>query len=602
MRQIVKSQWFALFDLLLVIIGGAVWMLKPEIGLWSTLIALTPWILRIVSGVFPFRRTSFDWLIAIFLLTSWVGYWAAYDKTIAWSKFGLILMAALLYYAISTQPKENLGWLSVIFFCVGVGTSIYFFLTHDFVAAPRKLEFVNSIGRWIMGVRPRVEWMLIPPNHIAGIVAITTPFIFYPVWKLSKTIDRVVFLFHLLVLLGLGMALLAILMATSRGVILAIACAAGVWILWRIIQLNGIKSRLGHDAVFPSIVLVFLFSAIAILYLGPANLGIVFPNGYYYGNGSRAELFARSLYLLADFPFTGGGLGAFPGLYSHYMLTIPFFNVVNSHNLFLDVGIEQGLLGGLSFLSLFLGSVWFVSRSMSQARSLDMQVFSWLVLFALVIAIIHGMVDDYLYNGHGTILSLFLAGLSMVVFQERQASLNRIYYWVIGFALLALTGLLILNYHKIRSIWYADLGAVKMANMELAGFPTNEWAGVEMALKLDEADASLHSSLQIDPVNRTANHRLGLISMLRTDFDSASVYLEAAYKQTPKHRGIIKSLGYCYVWSGKMDEAQALLVEIPEAKEELGVYAWWWGTQGRDDLTEKASIMSSQLESPLIQP
>jgi hypothetical protein len=42
MRQLLKSRWFALVDLLLVIVGGAVWMLKPEMGLWSILIALSP--------------------------------------------------------------------------------------------------------------------------------------------------------------------------------------------------------------------------------------------------------------------------------------------------------------------------------------------------------------------------------------------------------------------------------------------------------------------------------------------------------------------------------------------------------------------------------
>ena len=240
--------------------------------------------------LFPFKRTSFDWLIAIFLVTAWVGYWAAYDRTTAWSKFGLIILAALLYYAISAQPKENLVWISAIFFGLGVGVALYFFLTHDFVTAPRKLEFVNSIGRWVMGIRPQVQWMSIHPNYIAGIVAITTPFIVYPVWMLRNTISWVVLLFYSLVLVGLGVAFVAILMATSRGVILAIVSAAGVWILWKIVNLNRIKLRFRHEAIFPSLVMIYLFSIITFLYMGPADSGNIFSSQYYYGSGSRAEL------------------------------------------------------------------------------------------------------------------------------------------------------------------------------------------------------------------------------------------------------------------------------------------------------------------------
>ena len=88
-----------------------------------------------------------------------------------------------------------------------------------------------------------------------------------------------------------------------------------------------------------------------------------------------------------------------------------------------------------------------------------------------------------------------------------------------------------------------------------------------------------------------------MISMLRQNYTAASTYLESAQAQAPDHRGIIKSLGYCYVWLGDFEDAQLLLDKIPEAKNELDVYVWWWGTQGRPDLAEKASTMASRLES-----
>jgi thioredoxin-like negative regulator of GroEL len=136
-----------------------------------------------------------------------------------------------------------------------------------------------------------------------------------------------------------------------------------------------------------------------------------------------------------------------------------------------------------------------------------------------------------------------------------------------------------------------------MAQVELKGFPTGKWATSEIVPGLELADTTLQSALQYEPRNQTANYRLGLISMLRQDFGSAAANLETAYQEAPNHRGIIKSLGYCYVWLGEMDKAQTLLDQIPEAQHEMEVYIWWWGTQDRPDLSERASRMNSRLDS-----
>jgi O-antigen ligase len=50
------------------------------------------------------------------------------------------------------------------------------------------------------------------------------------------------------------------------------------------------------------------------------------------------------------------------------MLGIPSFYVANSHNIFLDVAIEQGLLGGLSVLIIFVMSIWFMARAIAKNR------------------------------------------------------------------------------------------------------------------------------------------------------------------------------------------------------------------------------------------
>jgi lipopolysaccharide biosynthesis regulator YciM len=155
---------------------------------------------------------------------------------------------------------------------------------------------------------------------------------------------------------------------------------------------------------------------------------------------------------------------------------------------------------------------------------------------------------------------------------------------------------------NILSVWDANQGSVLMSQVELDGFPNNGWAGPAIVSNLSDSEIALRSSLQFAPNNRTANQRLGMISMLRQNFESASEYLETAYKVTPDHRGIVKSLGYCYVWLGDLEKAELFLSRIPEAQEELDVYIWWWDTQGRGDLSENAALALQTLQNPSKQP
>jgi O-antigen ligase len=596
LRRFASGRWFALADLILVSLSGCLWIFKPEISIIPVIVpASLPWIGRLLAGLFPFRRTALDLLVLTFLLTGCVGYWAAYDPEAAWTKVWLICLAVLLYYALAGQPTENLELVCVLFSCIGLGVSIYFFLTHDFVAQPRRVEIVNEIGRWIMAIRPQFGWTAIHPNYVAGIAAITTPFALYPLIRPTKDNKGISTFLHLFMIPGLGTVLLAVLMTTSRGVLMAIASACGVWILWQIIDHLHMSHPLRHKVVFPALVLFYLCAVTLFLYTGPANVGYA-STGYSYSTGSRAELFGRSLFLVFDFPFTGGGLAAFPGLYSYYTLRIPFFNVINSHNLFLDVALEQGLLGGLAFLFIFLMSIWLMASEIAKTNSPARRRYSWLLCLMLIIAFVHGMVDDYLYNGSGTLLALTLVGFSSALQPEHGRSTLPNNYRLFVLIVLALMVLFTINPNRFRAAWIADLGAVRMSQVELRDFPTGQWATPEIVPRLEMAATTLHSALQYDPHDQTANYRLGLISMLRQDFETAAAHLETAYQEAPNHRGIIKSLGYCYVWLGDIDKARLFLQRIPEARYEMSVYIWWWETQGRPDLSKNASIMISQLD------
>jgi hypothetical protein len=606
LRQITANRWFALLDFLLVIMSGVAWVFIPELGIWFTLAALLPWVVRLLAGKHPFQRTPFDWLMAVFLMTAWVGYWAAYDQTAAWIKAWLIVTSVLMYFALSAQPRRNMRSLSMISFFMGLGVAVYFFLTHDFTGSTERILI------WWMGHRPQAGWPAIHHGYISGLLVIMNLSASYWLWSVRKkgpgfftTVLKVV------LVLGLGLVIGAFILTMSRGILAAAACGLGVWLLWKITALDRFVTKPGMKALFPVLVLLYLGIIVAYVYLGPARAGGSMGPGEY-GNNTRAEVFERGAYFLGDYPFTGAGLGSFPGLYSQYIISVPFFYFVNSYNLFLDVSIEQGLIGGLAFLLIYLGSLWFVSRAIIIESSPETRFFCWLGLFTLVVTIVHGLFYDYLYNGAGTMLLFFPVGVSMLgvtylkqsgdevdPLAQMQPGLSRATILRAGGILfVAIATILALNSNKIASLWYANVGSVQMSKVELRGFPTNRWATTEMAPELGAASASFYSALQYDPDNQTANYRLGMISMLRQDFTSGCVNLETAYKEAPNHRGVIKSLGYCYAWLGEMDKAQLLLERVPEAQKELDIYVWWWDAQGRHDLSMNAIHIASRLNAP----
>jgi tetratricopeptide (TPR) repeat protein len=216
----------------------------------------------------------------------------------------------------------------------------------------------------------------------------------------------------------------------------------------------------------------------------------------------------------------------------------------------------------------------------------------------------HGLVTDVIYGVWGAPLLFVIPGYAVSIAQNGYPNLeNRnsigipvlesksfLRYGII----LIVIGLLFTAYrfrNQIQAQWFANLGAVKMSRVELASWPINQLDDGSNAGKLINAERYLQEALAYNPDNRTANHRLGLIAMVNRDYTTAITYLESAADLDQNHPGITKNLGYSYLWANQSQKAHAMLSELPEARQELGVYVWWWGTLGRTDLAETAQSM-----------
>jgi tetratricopeptide (TPR) repeat protein len=332
---------------------------------------------------------------------------------------------------------------------------------------------------------------------------------------------------------------------------------------------------------------------------------------------NRGEIYPQSFRLAQDTPLTGGGLAAFPALYSTYIRVIPhnvFLDEDTGNSAYLNLLVEQGWLGAISYLAILCIALIAAIKRFDRVRD-EYKSFVVAGILGLVYILLQGSVHATLVASRGIPALLIPAGLALsglrinqtepnsdgwseglaVAPQTRQLDQTRVI--VSAVALLAVFLALSLTFRSsLFSAWYTDLGAVHMARIGLADFPSGEWDDGSRVEALSPAVDLFQRSLRLKPDNRTAHHRLGLIAMLRHDFSSAVTHLDRAHELDPGHRGVRKALGYSFVWAGRPEEATAVLAEIPEAKQEMGVYVWWWGTQDRPDLSAHAKTANLLLE------
>jgi hypothetical protein len=369
---------------------------------------------------------------------------------------------------------------------------------------------------------------------------------------------------------------------------MALFAAAGICGWWLVSRVLSLRFKVKSAITFA--VPIVLIAVIGIILVAQTPSGLIAIGNLLPGEasaGSRAEIFWNTWQLIWDFPFTGGGLNSFSGLYSKYMLGIPYIKFEYSHNVFLDIALEQGLLGLGAFFAILILSI----RKITQDKSPNLAGIA--VLMGILTIMIHGLFDDSFYGLRGSPLLLALPGIAIThgtakqELTKTQPSNQTRRFVLAGAAIVIITAILAFG-RSIVAQGYANLGAVKMSQIQLSNWPDEVISGEKFLAKAGSAEDLFKRAVLKFP-QTTAHYRLGLINIERRDFERANAHLETAYRRNPNHRGIIKSLGYSYAWLGEIEAAGQTLTAIPEATYELGIYAQWWASENRTDLSEYAT-------------
>ncbi len=589
--------------------GGAVWYSGAFPGAWPIVLPAIVSLIRLSISGFKLQPKLIDVLLWAFLATALIGVWAAWEPNPAWAKFFLIVGAIGLYYAIAHQPDRDHLFTVLIFFGIfGVMLSLYFLATNVWSAQTIKISFLIALGTKISALLPSLTAHQLHPNVAGGMLGMVLP-LYLPLFILSRKTQATQphpRLRRWLPIMWLAAALIVAfteLLTESRGAWLAVVITGVMWLIWRglawLMRKRSTRAPL-RDAVriermWRSRVLIV--SAVWLIGAAVAMAVISFLlNRDSSGLGtlsSRVGLLRDGLLLARDYPLTGAGLGMFHLQHSTYILLIHVPYIIHTHDLLVNILIEQGLFGFLAYLGLAAISISYALRSLRYATP----ELAWIIeaSFAMLLVIwLHGWVDDTLYGSRG--LLLLFVPLAMIAAGHRlqsqalpvsQPSTRRWLIPALGVALAALVILSIVWGRPVVASLWSNLGSVEQSRVELSHYDPDHFDKptldqIRQTENLDQAISWFDQALSIDPANSTARQRLTEIDLSRGQYPAALDHIQTAWT-AGYHDAVTRLLlGDAYVANGQVAQAVGVVKDLPEAIGRLEFQAFYRYTSAKD--------------------
>jgi len=541
-------------------LGGAlaawgVWVAWPTWGWAAVIVAAAPWVLGWVGERKAPRLTALDAALALFVLSAGVGVWASYDRTgvhaifpaypMGWAKLWGLLLAALLYAALAALTTETARrWAVALLTGVGAAGALLFSIAHLRIAPPA----ITRVAAW-----------LIPnDNVIAGLIA---PLLVLDVGMLLTLRGDGVMWKSRLQIWGIatGLVMLAALPLTgSRGAWLTLGVALGLAAFWQGARRCG-RDWLRFGAFTGGLTAGVLLGGWLVVRSGLWATVIHHPD-----IANRLWIFLRGWLLVRDYPFTGSGLGNFALVDSTYAQLIHVPTLPFSHALLLDVAVEQGLLGALAIIAVWISALW--QGLWALARAEKRLPLLGAGLLTLVVIIVHGLGDDALYSSRWSAFLWMPVGV--LVATQGDAPMAPVWQrriGRIGAAALAV-GLAVALFTLRQTLvpaWYANLGALTQTQTELPWYNYRQFDNptldeIRRRENLTRAEAYFNLALTFDPGQVTARTRLAQMALARGDYAAALAHTQAAWNAGHRDRVTRLLLSDALAANGKVAQAAAL--------------------------------------------
>lgn len=381
---------------------------------WQNIFAASPWgwvaigaglIFGMVTRQIRPSRTPLDGPVLLLALMGGVSLWATAFPEITWSQVarlwsGLIGTYAVLWWA---NSRARLTWTAWSLIAAGVGMALLSFFTVRWSQTKLFLIPEALYARFPLLVSDPVH-----PNIMASAMVLLLPLpltLFVSPRSEAIFLSRHRWLWRALLAIAVLLMGAVLLLTKSRGGY--VAAAVGILtLLW--------LSRRRRLAL--ALLLVCVIAGVWIISLSrsaetapdlidqsadPATLAF------------RLNVWRVALWMLADFPFTGVGMGTFNDVAA---LLYPFYETQNpgTHNVYLQAGVDLGLPGLIAYLAL-LGLVvwigWQAVRRFRETESLGLCAVAVGGLSGMMALLVHGLVDNTMWNTRAAFLPWLVIGV-----------------------------------------------------------------------------------------------------------------------------------------------------------------------------------------------
>lgn len=344
------------------------------------------WLARLIARRRTLRRTPADWPFAGLLFTASISLYPSIDLALSRPKlYGLVLGLYLCTLA-AEHVRTPLGRYALAAVLVVGGAA---------VALAGLVGTSWSVGKWplVDAVYARLPQLVTEvrtsagaleggfhPAEVGGTLALLLP----------CALGLLLFCRGWAVRLALGTASVAMLgtlaLTASRSALVGLLVAL---IVLAVLRWPGLALALPVVAV----------GLVAVVWaLGPQQVAdalLTVEMAATLGTRGRLEIWSRALWLIEDFPLTGAGLNTFPVLvpllYPSTVLAADA-RIPHAHNLFLQVGVDFGLLGLASFFGLLVAAWLSLARAWRTASGWERGLVAGL-LAGLLAHLVFGLTD-----------------------------------------------------------------------------------------------------------------------------------------------------------------------------------------------------------------
>lgn len=508
-----------------------------------------------------FRFAPFDLPLIMFFLSAAAGLAVTYDPQSGLRTLITFAGMAVLYGFLSRAANNARRWdaFAAVLAVLGALAGFYFITQAGHIAYDDKIGLIDRATQAIAAIFPAFPFWKPVANSLAtfleGILFLTVGLAL-----LVQGNGRRMLAWGMVAILAIGLVFTA-----SRGGWLGVLGAGLLWaaLHWKPARWLVFAAAAG---LFGMVIFVLIrgdINALAEIPLVGQLAGALFMRP------DRLEVYNHSLSLLAEQPFTGIGLGdAFSMVYSRYELALAVPYLVYSHNLLLEIWLQQGILGAAAFIWLVVALFAALARNPDLKSDLRLQA----AAAGLTATLLHGLVDARQYPSLWTWLPFFfLLGLYAARLLQAQPLPKPRLGWLLPAGVTAIFLILVLVLiWPPAAAWNVNRAGLLQTR---AAFDKTLTPEQQKAMR-NQSEVLFVQALAAKPGSTPIQRRYGLLLMEQERFDEAIPLLEQAHAAAPGHLATRKSLGLAFLWTGNLDRAGELLAGLPNILPELEGLAW----------------------------